>query len=265
MNSIPDSHGIYKIINIINNKVYIGSAVNLRRRKNKHYSTLLSGKHQNIILQQAYNKYGIDNIIFKIIELVLDKGDLIEREQFYIDKFQSFKKKNGYNICAFAGSTLGIPAKNKGVPCPGYVKEKIRKANTGRKVPVEQIQKRAATIAEKGGIKYSDETKEKIRLSKIGEKNPFFGKSHTQESIRKISNAQSGSNNHFFGKTHSEEFRKKSSLIHKGKKLSIEIRAKLSAAGKGRKQSPEHIAKRIAKALITKAYNKNRVAEYRTG
>lgn len=47
----------------------------------------------------------------------------------------------------------------------------------------------------------------------LGDKNPFFGKKHSNETKEKISNSRigkySGSNNPFFGKKHSEETRRK--------------------------------------------------------
>lgn len=60
--------GIYQIRNINNNKLYIGSAVNLIKRKNGHFSALFKNKHENNKLQNAYNKYGKETFIFEILE-----------------------------------------------------------------------------------------------------------------------------------------------------------------------------------------------------
>jgi hypothetical protein len=56
--------------------------------------------------------------------------------------------------------------------------------------------------------------------SKIGEKNPFFGKKHTEEIRKKISENQSGKNNHFFGKNHTEEVKKRISKNNSGERSS---------------------------------------------
>ena len=53
--------GIYKIINILNGKVYIGSAKNFQHRWSRHVSALNLDKHENLHLQNAWNKYGSSN------------------------------------------------------------------------------------------------------------------------------------------------------------------------------------------------------------
>lgn len=92
--------GIYKIINIINNKEYIGSSCNLQKRKNNHFLLLRKNKHHSKKLQNAYNKYGVDNFVFEILE-ICDKEQCIEREQYYIDLYEVYKK--GYNMANIAG------------------------------------------------------------------------------------------------------------------------------------------------------------------
>lgn len=53
--------GIYKIINLKNNKIYFGSSNNLYKRSADHFSALRKGKHENKHLQSAFNKYGEDS------------------------------------------------------------------------------------------------------------------------------------------------------------------------------------------------------------
>ena len=93
--------GIYKISNNTNSKIYIGSSININRRWNSHKNALLKNKHKNILLQNHVNKYGIENIVFEIIE-ICSKDNLINREQFYIDLLKPI-----FNICKIAGNTLG--------------------------------------------------------------------------------------------------------------------------------------------------------------
>jgi group I intron endonuclease len=64
--------------------MYIGSAVNLRKRRNEHFSALGRGAHFNVYMQRHCNTHGIDDFVFSILELC-DKEDLIEREQYYVD------------------------------------------------------------------------------------------------------------------------------------------------------------------------------------
>lgn len=91
--------GIYKIQ--INNKFYIGSAVDLYQRMHAHLNNLKYKTHANNKLQRSFDKYGIDKFDFYILELV-EKNKLIEREQFYIDTL-----KPELNICPVAQNSLG--------------------------------------------------------------------------------------------------------------------------------------------------------------
>lgn len=96
-----DSSGIYQILNLVNGKRYIGSAVRFRTRWAAHRHQLRNGFHHSRHLQSAWNKYGEDSFEFSVIELC-EKSDLIAREQFHLD--QGFQ----YNQSPTAGSPLGV-------------------------------------------------------------------------------------------------------------------------------------------------------------
>lgn len=85
----------------MNDKFYIGSSKDFRKRFNEHFRFLKLNKHSNIHLQRAYNIDGLLNFIPVIIELC-EKEKLIEREQFYLDTL-----KPEYNICKIAYSRVG--------------------------------------------------------------------------------------------------------------------------------------------------------------
>ena len=98
--------GIYQIINTTNNKIYVGSSINLKQRFNDHKKLLRHNKHPNNHLQSSWIKYGEDKFNFEIIEFVINDNLLIT-EQFYIDLFSSYDNKIGYNISKIAGNTFG--------------------------------------------------------------------------------------------------------------------------------------------------------------
>jgi group I intron endonuclease len=79
---------IYKTINLINNKIYIGKDV---RDRNYYYGS-------GMILKQAIKKYGIGNFKKEIIECCESKEELCEREKYWIEKYHSTNPKIGYNI-----------------------------------------------------------------------------------------------------------------------------------------------------------------------
>lgn len=89
--------GIYKITNKANNKKYIGQSNNVENRlKNGHLKPLLNNKHKNEHLQAAFNKYGIQNFLFEIIE-ECEEDLLNEREQYWIEYYKCYLPENGYN------------------------------------------------------------------------------------------------------------------------------------------------------------------------
>jgi len=99
--------GIYIIKNNSNNKVYIGSSVNLDNRKYKHFWMLDKGIHDNFFLQKSFNKYGKDFFEFIILE-ICDENSLIDKENFYITKYNSNNPKYGYNLAKVNDSRKNI-------------------------------------------------------------------------------------------------------------------------------------------------------------
>lgn len=89
--------GIYQIRNLINNKIYIGSSINLSEREYKHFWMLSNGTHDNEYLQNSYNKYGRKNFIFEVIELC-DENELIVKENLHILNTKSNNDNFGYNL-----------------------------------------------------------------------------------------------------------------------------------------------------------------------
>lgn len=123
--------GIYKIINIENGKYYIGSAVDIKNRWKTHKRLLKNNKHYNNHLQSAYNKYGNENFLYEVIE---ETENLIEREQFWLDKLNANDNSFGYNKRIIATSNLGIKLSDS-------TREKLRISHIGNKQSKETIKK----------------------------------------------------------------------------------------------------------------------------
>lgn len=80
-----ESPGVYKIVNIVNGKYYIGSTKQkVRLRMNHHLQALRNNTHKNLHLQRAWNKYGEDNFKFLVLENC-SKENAYSREQYYLD------------------------------------------------------------------------------------------------------------------------------------------------------------------------------------
>lgn len=92
--------GVYEIRNKFNNKRYIGSTIMSFTKRLEHHRCLLrNGTHKNTHLQRAWNKYGEDNFVFNILEVV-DKCCTLEVEQQYLDACEDC-----YNINPLASGT----------------------------------------------------------------------------------------------------------------------------------------------------------------
>jgi len=59
--------GVYRIVNKVNGKIYIGSSADVNRRVKQHYNQLIGNNHENRYLQNACNKYGIENFEFSLV------------------------------------------------------------------------------------------------------------------------------------------------------------------------------------------------------
>lgn len=140
--------GIYKITNKINGKCYIGQSKDIIKRWKTEYKWYQVNNH----LQSAFNKYGLENFDFEVID-ECEPGLLNEREQFWINIYNSFDRNFGYN------KTLG----GAGTPGRTFVmteetKNKIRLANTGRKFTSEQLNEFRNIIRDNQIVIYCYET-----------------------------------------------------------------------------------------------------------
>ncbi len=162
--------GIYRIVNIVNNKCYVGSSTDVKYRLSRHKHELRNNIHINRYLQSAWNKYGESSFKFEIL-FYCEEGVLLKKEQKMIDYYQSADGK-GYNLCPIAGNCLGIKHSEE-------TREKMRgntngKGGKGKKHSKETRKK--MSDARKGfssGMKgkiHSDSTRKSMSLAKVGRK-----------------------------------------------------------------------------------------------
>jgi len=232
--------GIYKIQSkLYPDRVYIGSSLDIKQRKIDHFKELRKNTHKNGRLQNHTNKYGIDDLVFIMIEPCLPEFLLI-REQYYIDTGNPY-----FNICLSAKSWLGlkhteeakakISHSKKGKHLSEETRKKISESHKGQiawnkgKKTCEKtknlLSERLIGNQRRKGIPASDEIRRKISERLIGNKYAL-GMRHSEETKAKYHIQRLG-NKHTLGYKHNEESKKKMSESHKGFKHSSVTREKM--------------------------------------
>lgn len=129
--SIPSGiAGVYMITNKNNGKIYIGSGKDIRDRWGGHEYSIKRKERAHLPFVNALRKYGSQGFTWEILEECdtdgLEKSKirdlLIEREQYYLDKYKPFVwLDKGYNHNPIAYSCSGRKQTGKaaaGVPRP---------------------------------------------------------------------------------------------------------------------------------------------------
>lgn len=197
---------IYLWTNLINNKKYVGQTQFFYERM-----SVYKRKGATPFLQNAINKYGIDNFDITILEKCpLDKLD--EREQYWINFYSSYKREDGYNICRYASTTRGYKhteeTKNKIKETRSkrvYIKRTKELNGMYGKHHTEEYKKFMSENTKKlwknpeyrkmQSDRMSGEKNYFYGIHMYGELNPRYGKHCTQETKDKISQSKKGKKN----------------------------------------------------------------------
>lgn len=103
---LPTKSGVYRIRNEQNGRVYIGSSINLPRRKKEHFQLLKRNSHTNQFLQNDFNKN--PNFVFEILKLC-NCADVLQEEQMILNQVSlpgSFIRK--HRSISDASKNIGI-------------------------------------------------------------------------------------------------------------------------------------------------------------
>lgn len=187
---LRNASGIYAIENKLNKKLYIGSSINVRTRKNNHFTDLRNKRHSSSHLQNAFNKYGEGTFIFKVLEYV-DIEELEVAEEKWISKLQAHNRSYGYN------SRISV-TNNRGLRHSEETKKKIsenRKGKGKHKYYItEETKKLKQELIKSQNIQqFRTIETEKKRLERLRES--ILGKPISNEHKECISIKNTGSNN----------------------------------------------------------------------
>ena len=152
------SQVIYKIVNLVNDKFYVGSTIHKKVRFRQHRKLLRGNRHHCKHLQAAWNKYGETKFDFVVVEEVPDTMSLQEAEDRWL------KANVGQPHCYNTGYSSDTPW--RGAP-------PHKTPNFGRVMTKEQREQISQTLKEFYAQDYSN--------------HPRVGKQHTEETKAKIS------------------------------------------------------------------------------
>lgn len=169
--------GIYMIQNKVNNKIYIGQAVDIEDRWGEHRRGLRGGYHHNKHLQNSWKRDGEENFEFTVL-LECEESNLNMYEEYYIFDLMTFDPRVGYN--KDYGGKSGRPTEE--------TKRKLSEARKGEKhhmygKQLSEEAKRKMSESHKGR-QFSEETRRKLSEAKKG-------KHRSEETKRKISENRS--------------------------------------------------------------------------
>jgi group I intron endonuclease len=229
--------GIYIIQSISHpERVYVGSATDFSIRWAVHRNDLKKGKHGSKKLQYHYNKYGIDDLAFEVLESgdYFNKNHLLSREQgwFYPYKYKDTELPY-FNTSKIAGSRQGSKASEES-------KQKMRK-------PMSEQAKINMSIAALNRSPDSEETRQKRSESA---KKRFVNRPPKPPKPLKVHLPHIPWNKGLTKETHpnikgrekgyipSDETLKKQSESHLGKKQSKDTIDKIKKTMTGKQPSP---------------------------
>lgn len=205
---------IYRILNVANDHFYIGSSVNIRRRRWEHWDSLKKGVHHCEALQAAWAEFGEDAFEFEIIEEVADETKLLHVEETYLLKYAG--SPECYNTAVSAhqspAALLRVRVKisdglRRKYEDPTYRPRlgKLHSEETKAKISA----KVQAAVADGRGGKFipSGETRNRMSLALKGNQNAK-GHVRSEEHRQKLAQASRGNQN-FLGKKHTDEAKAK--------------------------------------------------------
>lgn len=88
---------IYKITNLLNNKIYVGQTIQKVKRRWKSHCCM-NNCNNGMPIVRAIKKYGKSNFSFEVLEENVQQEKLNNREIHYIKLFNSNARKLGYNV-----------------------------------------------------------------------------------------------------------------------------------------------------------------------
>lgn len=214
--------GVYCIENTVNNRKYIGQSIHLETRKDEHFKALRRGNHFNKYLQHAFDKYGEENFVFRVLE-ECTSDELSGREIFWISKFGGSCSNLLYNLAPGGHVTDGENNPNYGK----HWSEEWRSEQSKRMKDYFSNPKNHPMY----GKHHSEDTVNKIRESLSGRKQPDEINSKRSSTMK--AHFENGMVPSFLGRKHTDETKAKLREISSNHRHSDEVKSKMREIRKG--------------------------------
>ena len=120
---------IYKILNLINNKIYIRQSIDVKRRFNRHINDALKGIKYP--LYDDIKLYGSENFIVDVIDIASNQEELNYKESYWINFYNSINPNIGYNQINTGFRNGGNTYQLKSNEEMNIIKNKIRLTKIG--------------------------------------------------------------------------------------------------------------------------------------
>jgi len=171
------AQGIYKIINVVNNKFYVGSAVDFTARKRRHWWALRSQRHANKHLQAAWNKYGEESFKFLIVEELPEGADILAAEDVWLKEHvgKDYCYNLGTEAVAFTRGWYGEKNSMWGKTF-SHTQEAKDRISIASKTRVQSEEEKAKRRQSMKGHHVATSTRAKISATLSGEGNFWYGK-----------------------------------------------------------------------------------------
>lgn len=202
-------HVVYRIVSDCG-RFYVGSTGNFLKRITKHFADLKGGIHHNVNLQELYNGGGVFNTTFAVCtdrEHAYEMEELILRDYdgsgFLLNIGRSARGGDNFTLhpnreairLKYAMAMVGLSEeeRNRRFSLPGERNGMFGKTHT----PEARLKQSVVNIGNTHalGVKRSEETKlllSEIASQRLGEKNPFYGKQHSNDTKKRIAEAKMG-------------------------------------------------------------------------
>lgn len=242
---------VYLLTNLVNGKYYIGQTQNISNRKWAH-----AKMKSKTPIAFAINKYGWDKFSFEILGEAEAGKALDDLERLWIITANATEKAAGYNI-RWGGNSVQATEESRKRMSEAQKRNPVRYW-LGKRRP-DNAERNKAVFTGKKAWNSGTKKPKVLRGPAVGERNGFYGKTHSPEMRELISKRASEGLRGYYQTEAGKEHHRKALLARwakwksEGKKVEMPIEQRLRQSDRMREQykSPE-LREKMRQAALTR-------------